>query len=355
MRYIKHLSITLLALFFSLGALGAQSKSETIDKLNKMMDDLEANNELMGTLTISKNGQVVYNRQVGFANVDQGKKLGPNTLMKIGSNTKVFTAVMVFQLIDEEKLSLDTKLSRFHPKVKNADKITISHLLSHRSGVFNMTADETFEEYRVSGLTASQQLEKIASYPSVFEPDSQYEYSNTNYILLSHIIEKITGKSYGENLSDRITNSLGLTHTAYGPDAGVMEKTASGYYYEDGWNEITSTSMNLPRGAGAIVSTGTELNIFFRALMQGKLISKSSLEKMTKFRDGRGRGINDFVVPPSITTEKGVSHGGQIDGFLAQPIYFTDMDVALTFISNGLNCDPQKLTALLATYLSNPF
>ncbi|MCE7990635.1 MAG: beta-lactamase family protein [Roseivirga sp.] len=355
MRYIKHFSNTLLALFLSLGILNAQSKSETIAKLDSMMDDLEANNELMGTLTISRNGQVVYDRQVGFANIDQGNKIGPTTLMKIGSNTKVFTAVMVFQLIDEGKLSLDTKLSRFHPKVKNADQITISQLLSHRSGIFNMTADEAFEEYRVSGLTADQQLQKIAAYPSVFEPGSQYEYSNTNYILLSHIIEKITSKSYGQNLADRITVPLGLAHTAYGPDAGIMEKTASGYYYEDGWNEITTTSMNLPRGAGAIVSTSTELNIFFRALMQGKLVSKNSLSKMTEFRDGRGRGINDFVVPPSITTEKGVSHGGQIDGFLAQPIYFIDMDVALTFISNGLNCDPQKLTALLATYLKNPF
>ena len=355
MRYIKHLSTTLLALFFSLGTLSAQSKAETIDRLNKIMDDLEANNELMGTLTISRNGQTVYDRQVGFARVDQKKKLGPNTLMKIGSNTKVFTAVMVFQLMDEGKLSLETKLSDFHPKVKNADRINISQLLSHRSGIFNMTADETFGEYRVSGLTANQQLEKIAAYPSVFEPGSRYEYSNTNYILLSYIIEKITGKSYGKNLSDRVTKRLGLTHTFYGPDAGIMEKTASGYYYEDGWNEITTTSMNLPRGAGAIVSTSAELNQFFRGLMQGKLISESSLEKMTEFRDGRGRGINDFVLPPSITTEKAVTHGGEIDGFLAQPMYFIDKDIALTFISNGLNCEPQKLTALLITYLSNPF
>ena len=76
---------------------------------------------------------------------------------------------------------------------------------------------------------------------------------------------------------------------------------------------------------------------------------------MTEFRDGRGRGIDDFVVPPSITTEKGVSHGGKIDGFLAQPIYFVNTDIAVTFISNGLNCEPQKLTALLVTYLKNPF
>lgn len=355
MHYIKHFITTLFFLCLSFVTLNGQSKSESIAQLNSMMDALEANNELMGTLTISKNGKVVYDRQVGFSNIDEGNKVGSNTLMKIGSNTKVFTAVLIFQLIDEGKLSLDTKISSFQPKVMNADKITISHLLSHRSGIFNMTEDETFGEYRVKGLTASQQLDKIASYPSVFEPDSRYEYSNTNYILLSYIIEEITNKSYGKNLSKRITEKLGLSHTAYGPDSGILEKTASGYYYEDGWIEINSTSMNLPRGAGAIVSTAADLNIFFRALMQGKLISKSSLTKMTEFRDGRGRGINDFKVPPSITTEKAVSHGGQIDGFLAQPIYFIDTDIGLTFISNGLNCEPQKLTALLATYLKNPF
>ncbi len=355
MYKIKNFLACLFLMTFSTGILYGQSKAETIAKIDQIMDELEANNEAMGILSISKNGKVVYSKQIGFSNVEKGTRLAPNTLMKIGSNTKVFTATMIFQLIDEGKLTLDTKLSQFHPKVENASKITISQMLSHRSGIFEMIEDEAFGSYRVKGLTEEEQLGKIASFPSKFEPGSQYEYSNTNYILLSYILEEITGVSYGENLSKRIAKKLNLSHTFYAADPGVLDKTASGYYYEDGWKEIPSTYMNLPRGAGAIVSTADELNQFFRALMKGELISKSSLEKMTEFRDGRGRGIDQFPVPPSITTEKAVSHGGQIDGFLAQPAYFPKTDIALTFISNGLNCPPQKIIGLLATYLKNPF
>lgn len=355
MYSIKHLLACLLLLTFSTGILNGQSRSETIAQLNKIMDELEANNEVMGILTISRNGKTVYDKQIGFANVEKGTRLTSNTLMKVGSNTKTYTATMIFQLIDEGKLTLDTKLSKFHPGVKNAEKITISQMLSHRSGIFEMIQDEGFGSYRVKGLTAKEQLGKITSFPSKFEPGSRYEYSNTNYILLSYILEKITGISYGKNLSGRIANKLNLSHTFYAADAGVLDKTARGYIYEDGWQEIPSTNMNLPRGAGGIVSTATEMNEFLRALMQGKLMSKSSLEKMTDFRDGRGRGINNFPVPPSITTEKAFSHGGQIDGFLAQPTYFPESDIALTFVSNGLNCSMEKIIGLLATYVRNPF
>ncbi|MFY0593980.1 serine hydrolase domain-containing protein [Roseivirga sp.] len=355
MRSIKHLLASLFLLAFSTGILYSQNKSEVIAQLDKYMDELEANDEAMGILSISKNGKVVYSKAIGFSNVEKGTKLTPNTIMKIGSNTKVFTATMIFQLIDEGKITLDTKLSDFHPELKNAGKITISQMLRHKSGIFEMIQDNDFGSYRVKGLTAEEQLKKIASFDSKFEPGSQYEYSNTNYILLSYIIEKITGISYGKNLSERITDKLNLSHTFYAADPGVLDKTARGYYYEDSWNEIPSTSMNLPRGAGAIVSTADELNQFLRALMQGKLMSKASLEKMTDFEEGRGRGINGFEVPPSITTEKAVSHGGQIDGFLAQPTYFPNSDIALTFISNGLNCPPQKIIGLLATYVRNPF
>jgi len=355
MNNIKNLLACLLLMAFSTGILQGQSKSETIAQLNKIMDDLEANDEAMGILTISRNGKVVYDKQIGFSNLEKGKRITSTTLMKLGSNTKIYTATMIFQLIDEGKITLETKLSKFHPAVKNADRITISQMLSHRSGIFEIIQDEDFGSYRVKGITAEEQLGKIASFPSKFEPGSKYEYSNTNYILLSYILEKITGISYGKNLSERITDKLGLTHTFYAADAGVLDKTASGYFYEDGWNEIPSTNMNLPRGAGAIVSTANESNQFLRALMQGKLMSKSSLEKMTEFRDGRGRGINSFPIPPSITTEKAVSHGGQIDGFLAQPTYFPNTDIALTFIANGLNCSMDKIIGLLATYVKNPF
>lgn len=318
------------------------------------MNELEANNEMMGSVAISRNGKLVYQKQIGFAQVTGNVKNSANTLFKVASNTKTFTAVMIFQLIEKGKLRLSSKLSEFYPKVKNAEKITISEMMYHRTGIFDMTADENFENYRVSGLTSNQQLEKIYAFPSVFEPGSQYKYSNTNYILLSFIIEKLTRKSYGQVLKEQITSKINLKNTFYGAE-GQVDRLASGYSYENGWQAIEPTFIELPRGAGAIISTSADMNTFLRALAKGELISTESFAQMTQFKETRGRGIDMIEIPGAPQISDGLTHGGQIDGFLSQPIYFHEQDIALTFIANGFNTSPMKALAILKTYLANPF
>lgn len=153
----------------------------------------------MGSLTISINGKIQYQRTVGYAfrDVDTTIPATVRTKYRIGSVSKLFTAVMVFQLIDEGKLRLDQKLAAYFPELPNAAKITLGHLLNHRSGLHNYTAEDThFQEWMDQPKTQAELLRVIASKAPDFEPGAKAEYCNTNYLLLSYIIEKVCKMPY---------------------------------------------------------------------------------------------------------------------------------------------------------------
>jgi len=120
----------------------AFSQQTKFQKIDSLLTFLNTNNKFMGELSIIEKGKIVFSKAYGFADVESGKKLDVNTKLKIGSITKTFTATMIMQLVDEKKLTLDTKLSKFYPKIPNADKITIHHLLHHRTGIPDFLNDD---------------------------------------------------------------------------------------------------------------------------------------------------------------------------------------------------------------------
>src|SRR5690606_9537400 len=128
----------------------------------------------------------------------------PDTKFRIGSITKMFTATMILQLVEEGKLTMETKLGAYFPSVPNAKEITIEQLLNHHSGLYNIT-DEEYLNYYTQPKTQQEILERIAKQTPDFPPGERGAYSNTNYLLLGYILEKLTDKSYAENLHSRIT------------------------------------------------------------------------------------------------------------------------------------------------------
>ncbi|BBO28418.1 hypothetical protein AltI4_28060 [Alteromonas sp. I4] len=164
-------------------------------KLDAYLATIDANDKAMLSLAITKDGKPVYQRAIGFADIASQKKANPDTLYRIGSITKVFTSVMIFQLIDEGKLSLTTPLAQFYPDVKNASDITIAMLLSHRSGLHNFTNVPDYVEYMTQPKTKQDMLSIIETMDSDFPPGSQASYSNSGYVLLGYILEDVTGDS----------------------------------------------------------------------------------------------------------------------------------------------------------------
>ncbi len=312
----------------------AQVSQQQKEKMDSLFSILENNNKLQASVAIAKNGQLLYNIQTGIIGKGVAEKPTINTAYRIGSITKMFTAAMIFQLIDEKNLNLSDSLTKFFPKIKNASKITIANLLEHRSGIHNFTNDENYLEYNWQSKTKEEMMALLEKMPSDFEPDAQMEYSNSNYVLLGYIIEEITKKSYANELIFRINKKCDLKLTYQGIEIRNEKNEASSFVYENkNWEPSTETSMSIPGGAGAIESNPLELCKFITSLFQGKIISETSLNEMKKFNDRVGRGV--FQIP--FYKHLGFGHNGGIDGFVSNVVYFPHDSVSFAITSNGMN------------------
>tara|TARA_R110002020_G_scaffold368869_2_gene580658 strand:- start:439 stop:1758 length:1320 start_codon:yes stop_codon:yes gene_type:complete len=323
--------------------------AQDFSKLDQIADSLDIHDKFMGNLLIAHDGKIIYERSIGYHDLENAEKLTKESRFRVGSITKMFTTALVLKNVEDGKLSLDQNLSDFYPQVKNADKITISNLLQHRSGIHNFTNDEVYMTYYQNPQTEEFLVEKIVDGGSDFEPDSKGDYSNSNFVLLTFILEKVNGKSYADLIKENITYPLKLNDTYVGKSPGLKE--AKSYQFVDGnWVFEPYADMSVPLGAGAIVSTTEDLAKFIRGLFAGDIISQHSLELMKEVKDGFGRGI--FQYPYG--DKKSFGHSGGIDGFRSQLGYFPDEKLTIVRLSNGLNYNANEIDlAMLHSYFGN--
>lgn len=344
------------AVLFLVVTLNYTAKSQNLNtaKLDSFFSALTAHNKNMGSLAISSNGIVVYQKAVGYSQFSENTKTPATikTKYRIGSISKMFTAVMVFQLIEEAKLSLTTTLATWYPQLPNAAKITISEMLDHRSGLHNFTNDTLYSSYETKPQSEDAMISIMEKQKPDFEPDTKADYSNTNFVLLGYIVEKITGKPYNEELKKRIASKIGLTDTYYGGKTNPANNETYSYSYQGQWNQEPETDMSIPGGAGAIVSTPTDLVKFIEALFGGKLISQNSLNQMTTMRDNYGMAM--FEMP--FDEKKSYAHSGAIDSFSSMLAYFPEEKLAISYISNGVVYSTDDvINAALSIYFNKPF
>lgn len=348
---MKKTVLFLFTLAFSLNASAQQEPK--FQKIDEFLSYLTQNNRFMGSLTIREKDKVVFEKAYGYADVDAKLKAGADTKYKIGSITKMFTSSIIFQLIEEKKLTLDTKLSKFYPEIKKADSITIGDMLSHKSGIYNYTNDSIFMDYCKLPQTKTVMLKRIAAYESVFKPGSTADYSNSNYILLGYIIEDITKKPYKANVNDRIIKPLGLKDTYYYSKLNPKRKEAYSYEWDNGkWTKIDEWDQSVAYAAGALLSTPTDLTKFIKALFDGKIIKKESLDQMTKIEHGYGYGIFNFP----FGERRFFGHTGGIEGFSSNVGYYPKEELSFSLIQNGDNYETNDiLIGILSCYYKLPY
>jgi D-alanyl-D-alanine carboxypeptidase len=323
-------------------------------KLDSFFVALNTHDQNMGSIAIAANGVVVYRNAIGYSQVNKELKTPATgeTKYRVGSISKMFTAVMIFQLIEEGKLTFDTPLASYFPQLPNADKILIREMLDHRSGLHNFTTDSLYRTYMTTPKSEAEMTAIFAGQKSDFEPDTKAEYSNTNFVLLGYIIEKLTGKTYAEELKKRVTSKIGLADTYYGTKANPAKNEAYSYNYQGQWTQMPETDMSIPGGAGAIVSTPTDLVKFINALFAGKLISPASLELMKTMRDNLGMAM--FTIP--FNDNIGYGHTGGIDGFNSMLVYFPKDKLAIAYTSNGVRYSTNDIAiGALSIYFDRPF
>jgi len=284
-----------------------------------------------GSVSIFKNGKEVYANSFGNRDYENNLANNTETKFRIGSISKTFTATLILKLIEEKKLSLDTKLSKFYPKVLNSDKITIKDLLQHTSGIHNITDDVDYDSWLSTDYTKQELLSKIYNLKSDFDPSTEEGYSNPNYILLSFIIEDVTKKSYKDALQKYITTPLGLKNTKVGGKILDQKNEAKSYQYiNNNYVLQPETSMTIPLGAGFIVSTSSDLNKFMYSLLSGKILKESTLQLMKKIKETAGLGLFKDTADNSI----GFGHTGGIDGFSSYSFCFDNNEFCYSFIKN---------------------
>jgi len=328
--------------------------SQTIDtlKLNNYFKSLDSNNKFMGSVALMKNGKIIYKNQIGYSDIERQKKQNENTKYRIGSISKTFTSVLVFKAIEEGKLDLNKTINNYFPDIKNSNSITIRNLLNHRSGIHNFTDDKEYLEYNTKPKDEIEMLSIIAKFDSDFEPNSKSEYSNSNYVLLSYILEKTYNKTFSEILTDEIVNPIKLNNTIFGGKINLENNESHSYSYNGKWEKQTETDMSIPLGAGGIISTPSDLLKFAEALFNYRIISKNSLSQMEKLKDNYGMGL--FKMP--FYDKYSFGHTGGIDGFSSVFGYFPEEKSAFALTSNGSNYDTNEISiALLNVLFNKPF
>lgn len=337
----------------------AASYAQTLDKakLDQFFDRLAEKNKAMGSLVITKDGQVLYARAIGYSQISgtEKKPMTAANQFRIGSITKMFTAALILQLVEEGKLKLTDTLDQFFPQVPNAKKITMVQLLWHRSGIPNIKREQNSQgNAHTIPVTKDEILALIVKGTPDFEPDTKHLYSNSGYQLLGLILEKVTGKSYGEVLKERITSKLGLAHTYLATgNIDVSKNEALTYMnFGDGWKPVSETHPSILFSAGAIVSTPYDLAKFIQALFDGKIVSKASLAQMKTIRDGEGQGMEPFT----FADKTFYGHTGGADNYGAWLAYQPEEKLAVAYTTNAKIYPVRDImNGIMDIYYNKPF
>lgn len=326
--------------------------AQTINRgrLDSLFNSLADNNKAMGSIAISKNGKLLYSRTIGYSFYSKEKKIlsDQDSKYRIGSISKIFTATIIFQLIEEGKINLTTTLDNYFPRYPNSALITISNLLNHRSGIRNITAIGS----KATPRTQEEMLAIIAEKIPKYKPGKKSSYSNANFLLLGYIIEKICRKPYADVLQERIVSKIGLSNTYYGHKTDTEKNECLPYKYIQDWEQQPETDLSIPGASGALVSTPIDIIVFIEALFATKLTSQHSLDQMRTIRDGYGMGFLEF----KFDIKKALGYTGGIDGYESVLAYFPGDSLAIAYCSNG-NIYPVRSIVLgaLNIYYHKPF
>ena len=342
MKYDHKIFVFVITLIF---CVSATAKGDVIDSY---IETQMRNLHIPGvSLAIVRDGRIVKAKGYGLANIESNSAATPKTVYEIGSLTKQFTAAAVMMLVEEGKLSLDDKITKYFPDAPQAwNRITVRHLLSHTSGIQNHVAVPGYLNRFKTNLsfettpTREEILKEFFKLPSEFEPGETWAYDNTGYYLLGFVIEKTSGKSYYQFLDERIFKPLGMRATRNTDTRPIVSNRASGYEWVN--SKFENRPVLLPTiafSAGTIVSTVEDMAKLDVALYTEKLLKKSSLEQMwtpAKTNDGAiasfDYGFGWFI--DNYHGHRIVQHAGGTPGFSSVIYRFTDDKLTIIILSN---------------------
>lgn len=291
---MKSYTVILLLSLMLIGCKNKENKQELANKENSA--ELSKNIEAVvqdyidlgifsGIILVAEKGNIQFHKAYGLANRETKAPNTINTLFDIGSMNKTFTSIVVKQLVAEGKLNLDDKLTQYIPGFKdpNANKITINHLLNHESGFADYHTRNYFDlplnERKLNAI-----VERAKSYDLNFEPGTEQDYSNLGYVILGAVIEKVSGKSYFDNVNERIVKPLNLKNTYLNDFSGLENRIAHGYYYTPlGELDESAPLQDIPNPDGGFLSTTEDIMTFYRSYYYDDLLLSEEAKSNDSF------------------------------------------------------------------------
>lgn len=316
------------------------------------------------TVIVTREGQPVFRKAYGLADVDKKVPMQPDMQLRLGSITKQFTAVAILMLAEQGKLSLQDDVTRFLPDYPSKGRrITIEQLLHHTAGLRNYTAMPGYWSIADQDMGVAQFIDYFKNEPQEFAPGERWSYSNSGYFLLGAIIEKVSGQRYADFIAQQIFEPLGMHDTAYEGHERSAKRRVEGHRagFFSGYSRAANISMSLPYAAGALVSTVDDLARWNEAVAAGKLLKADSwkqaftpctLPKEAKCTYGYGWMLG------TLRGHKMIWHGGDIHGFNGEALRLPDDKLFVAVLGNGnrdlIDTDRVAFTAA-AVAIGNPF
>lgn len=328
------------------------------EEIEALLDKSYPDNGPGVAVVVTEHGKVIHSSGQGLADLETNAPMKAITVFRIGSITKQFTAATLLQLVQEGKLALDDPLSKFIPDYPTAAaKVTVRHLLNHTSGIQSYTdiAEIMTEDSTAKPRSTQELIAVFKDKPMQFEPGQSFAYNNSGYVLVSAIIEAVTGKPWDQVVVDRISDPLNLPSIASFSDEQDVPQMAKGYTVADDGEYALSQKVDatIPSGGGALRGSVLDLASWANALHGGKVLSQASYDMMTAptiIRDGSSVPYGFGIIISEIRGRKAIGHGGGVFGFSTDSIFLPNdkLFVAVFTNSDSPKTDPGLIMKRIA-------
>jgi CubicO group peptidase (beta-lactamase class C family) len=308
-------------------------------RVDEYIDTAVRENRFSGSILIAREGRVLVSKGYGLANRELGVPITPETKFRIGSLTKQFTAMAVMILQERGKWKVQDSVCNYVPECPAvwAD-ITIHHLLTHTSGIPDLLSFPDFQKTMALPSPVAQTVERFKGKPLEFKPGAKFKYSNSGYVLLGYIIERVSGRTFEAFLQENIFAPLKMSNTGSDHNELIIRNRAAGYSKRgDELINAPYIDMAIPTGGGSLYSTVEDLFLWDQALYAEKLVQKHSYETMLKpyaiadWGDGAAYG---WFIGKDRSNRRYMGFLGGINGFAAQIMRYPDQKVLIVVLSN---------------------
>ena len=325
-------------------------------KIDSLLLSYAKINRFNGTVLVYKKGKVILEKGYGYQDIKNKIPNTANTIFQVGSITKQFTATVVLKLAEENKLTLQDKLTKYFPDYPRGNEITIEHLVSHTSGIYEYFRNPLYHQSKAEKpLTKEDRMDFFKDKPMDFNPGTSFSYCNSGYELLGLIIEIITRKPYEQVVKEMILKPLKMINSGFdfiGLKSSLKAKPYS-LFSKDKNTESIPWDSTATYAAGSLYSNAKDMYLWHQGLLKNKIIKKSSLEKAyTPVLSGYGYAW--WI--DSLYTKRIVSHGGNVEGFTSHFIRVPEDDVCIVLLNNTYNHEIETIgNSILAILYNQPY